>query len=53
MTDIIGARDAPREGVSGKLVLDALPADVRAGLGAVARRRRRARTRLGAAAATS
>jgi UDP-N-acetylmuramate--alanine ligase len=31
VTDIVGARDAPREGVTGKLVVDALPADVRAG----------------------
>ncbi len=31
VTDIIGARDAPREGVSGKLVVDSLPSDVRAG----------------------
>jgi len=31
VTDIIGARDAPREGVTGKLVVDALPPDVRAG----------------------
>ncbi len=31
VTDITGARDAPREGVSGKLVVDALPPEVRAG----------------------
>jgi UDP-N-acetylmuramate--alanine ligase len=31
VTEVIGARDRPREGVSGKLVLDALPANVRAG----------------------
>ena len=31
VTDIIGARDAPREGVSGKLVVDSIPPDVRAG----------------------
>ncbi len=31
VTDIIGARDAPREGVSGKLVVDSLPPCVRAG----------------------
>jgi UDP-N-acetylmuramate--alanine ligase len=31
VTDIIGARDAPREGVSGRLVLDAVPAYVRTG----------------------
>jgi UDP-N-acetylmuramate--alanine ligase len=31
VTDVTGARDAPRPGVSGKLVLDALPATVRAG----------------------
>jgi UDP-N-acetylmuramate--alanine ligase len=31
VTDIIGGRDAPREGVSGKLVVDSLPASVRAG----------------------
>jgi UDP-N-acetylmuramate--alanine ligase len=31
VTDITGARDAPREGVTGKLVLDALPSHVRAG----------------------
>ena len=31
MTDIIGARDAPREGVTGKLVVDSLPPEVRAG----------------------
>ena len=31
VTDIIGARDAPREGVTGKLVVDALPPEVRAG----------------------
>jgi UDP-N-acetylmuramate--alanine ligase len=33
VTDITGARDAPREGVSGKLVVDALPPHVRAGWG--------------------
>ncbi len=31
VTEIIGGRDAPREGVTGKLVLDALPPHVRAG----------------------
>jgi UDP-N-acetylmuramate--alanine ligase len=31
VTEITGARDAPREGVTGKLVLDSLPAHVRAG----------------------
>ena len=31
VTEITGARDAPREGVSGKLVVDALPPEVRAG----------------------
>lgn len=31
VTDIIGARDAPREGVTGKLVVDSLPPHVRAG----------------------
>ncbi len=31
VTDIIGARDAPRDGVSGKLVVDSLPPHVRAG----------------------
>ncbi len=31
VTDIISARDTPREGVSGKLVIDSLPPDVRAG----------------------
>jgi UDP-N-acetylmuramate--alanine ligase len=31
VTDVTGARDAPRDGVTGKLVLDALPPDVRAG----------------------
>ena len=31
VTDIIGARDAPRDGVSGKLVVDSLPPQVRAG----------------------
>ena len=31
VTDIISARDAPREGVSGKLVIDSLPPHVRAG----------------------
>ena len=31
VTDIIGARDAPRDGVSGKLVVDSLPPGVRAG----------------------
>ena len=31
VTDIIGARDAPREGVTGKLVVDSLPSHVRAG----------------------
>ena len=31
VTDVLGARDAPREGVTGKRVLDAVPADVRAG----------------------
>ena len=31
VTDIIGARDAPRDGVTGKLVVDSLPQHVRAG----------------------
>ena len=31
VTDIIAARDAPREGVTGKLVVDSLPSHVRAG----------------------
>ncbi len=31
VTDIIGARDAPREGVTGKLVVDSLPLHIRAG----------------------
>ncbi len=31
VTDIIGARDAPRDGVTGKLVVDSLPPEVRAG----------------------
>jgi UDP-N-acetylmuramate--alanine ligase len=31
VTDIVGARDAPREGVTGKLVVDSLPPEVRAG----------------------
>ena len=31
VTDVIGARDTPREGVSGKWVLDRLPSHVRAG----------------------
>ncbi len=31
VTDIIGARDAPRDGVTGKLVVDSLPPHVRAG----------------------
>jgi len=31
VTDIIGARDAPREGITGKLVVDSLPPEVRAG----------------------
>jgi UDP-N-acetylmuramate--alanine ligase len=31
VTDIIGARDAPRDGVTGKLVVDSLPPDVQAG----------------------
>ena len=31
VTDIIGARDAPREGVTGKLVVEALAPRVRAG----------------------
>jgi UDP-N-acetylmuramate--alanine ligase len=31
VTDVIGARDAPRAGVNGKLVLDQLPAGMRAG----------------------
>ena len=31
VTEIIGARDAPREGVTGKLVVDSLPPHVRAG----------------------
>ena len=31
VTDIIGARDAPRVGVTGKLVVDSLPPHVRAG----------------------
>ena len=33
VTEITGARDAPRDGVSGKLVLDALPSHVRGGWG--------------------
>jgi UDP-N-acetylmuramate--alanine ligase len=31
VTDVIGGRDAPREGVSGRLVLDRVPAGVRRG----------------------
>ena len=31
VTDVIGGRDAPREGVTGKLVLDNVPAGVRRG----------------------
>lgn len=31
VTEIIGARDAPREGITGKLVVDSLPSTVRAG----------------------
>jgi UDP-N-acetylmuramate--alanine ligase len=31
VTDVTGARDAPREGVSGRLVVEALPPGVRAG----------------------
>ena len=31
VTDVVGARDAPRDGVDGKWVLDRLPASVRAG----------------------
>jgi len=31
VTEVVGARDAPRDGVSGKWVLDRLPASVRAG----------------------
>lgn len=31
VTDIIGARDTPRDGVSGKLVVDSIPPEVRAG----------------------
>jgi UDP-N-acetylmuramate--alanine ligase len=31
VTDVLGARDEPREGVTGKRVLDAVPADVRTG----------------------
>ena len=31
VTEVTGARDRPRDGVSGKLVVDALPAHVRAG----------------------
>jgi UDP-N-acetylmuramate--alanine ligase len=31
VTDVLGARDEPRDGVTGKRVLDALPTDVRAG----------------------
>jgi UDP-N-acetylmuramate--alanine ligase len=31
VTEVTGARDAPREGVTGKWVLDRLPGDVRAG----------------------
>jgi len=31
VTDVIGARDVPREGVTGKLVLDHVPPEVRAG----------------------
>ena len=31
MTDVIGGRDAPRPGVTGKLVLDDMPCGVRKG----------------------
>jgi UDP-N-acetylmuramate--alanine ligase len=31
VTDVLGARDAPREGVTGKLVVDAVPRGTRAG----------------------
>jgi UDP-N-acetylmuramate--alanine ligase len=31
VTDVIGGRDAPREGVTGRLVLDSVPASVRRG----------------------
>ena len=31
VTEVYGARDVPRDGVAGKLVLDALPPHVRAG----------------------
>ena len=31
VTDVLGARDEPRAGVTGKRVLDALPSHVRAG----------------------
>jgi UDP-N-acetylmuramate--alanine ligase len=31
VTDVIGGRDAPREGVTGKLVLEAIPPEVRRG----------------------
>ena len=48
VTDIIGARDAPREGVTGKLVVDSLPPHVRAGWAPTPERRRIARPRLGA-----
>ena len=40
VTDFVGRRDAPREGVTGRLVLDAVPDPTRRMLGAHPRRRR-------------
>ena len=49
VTDVIGGRDAPRPGVSGKLVLDGRPAGSPPRLGADAGRRCPTRARVGAA----
>ena len=48
VTDVIGGRDAPQPGVTGKLVLDNVPRGRPARLGARARRAAEARARLGA-----
>ena len=43
VTDFVGQRDAPREGVTGRLVLESVPDPTRRGLGADPGRRRAAR----------
>ena len=49
VTDVIGGRDAPREGVTGKLVLDNVPAGVRRGWAPTLDDARAARALVGAA----